>query len=144
MRLAGYQQAMKDAGLKIPRHYVVCGGFLRTPARIAAQKLLKGKNRPSAIFAASDVMALEVIDVAKTMGLKVPQDLSVIGFDDNPFNASSPVPLSTAYQPLVEMGRLGVEQIRQISCAKAKLPVKMLLSAKLCIRSSTAKFIDNQ
>jgi len=144
LRLEGYHQALKDAGIRSSKRYVACGGFLRSPARAAAQKLLKSKNRPSAIFAASDVMALEVIDVAKKNGIKVPEDLSVIGFDDNPLNGSSPVPLSTVYQPLVEMGRLGVEQMKQISTAKARLPVKMMLSAQLCMRRSAASGPDSK
>ena len=108
-RLQGFQDAMAKHRLEVPRNYITEGGFLRTPAREAAQKLLKLKNRPTAIFAASDVMALEVMDVAKTLGVRVPEELSVVGFDDNPIAASSSVALTTVYQPIVEMARLGAE-----------------------------------
>lgn len=138
LRLTGYRDAMKDCGLSIPSYYETFGDFLRTPAREAAQRLLKMKNRPTAIFAASDVMALEIIDLAPRYDIRIPEDLSVIGFDDNPLNIASPVRLSTVYQPLVEMGRLGAEHIKQISLGKARLPVKILLTAKLRLRNSAA------
>jgi len=138
MRLLGYQDAMAEAGIQIPKAYETIGGFLRTPAREAAQKLLKLKDRPTAIFAASDVMALEAISVAKANEIKVPAELSVVGFDENPLIMNSSIRLSTVYQPLVEMGRLGAENLILISQAKAKLPVKVMLPAKLRLRESTA------
>jgi LacI family transcriptional regulator len=138
-RLEGYRETLLNHGIRTPRHYVTFGEFLRTPARLAAQKLLKAKDRPTAIFAASDVMAMEVIDVAKQMHIFVPDELAVVGFDDNPFNAASPVTLTTVFQPLVEMGRLGAENLSQISRGKAKLPLKIVLPTKLMKRASSAK-----
>ncbi len=135
-RLEGYKEAMKKHGLSIPQGYITYGEFLRTPARKAAEKLLKLKDRPTAIFAASDGMALEVIDVAKKEGLSIPEDLSVVGFDDNPINVNSSVRLSTVAQPLIEMGRLGMENLYQISIGKARLPVKMTLPTKFVKRDS--------
>ena len=137
-RWDAFQETLAHRRIKFPKTYLTTGDFLRTPARAAATKLLKLKVRPTAVFAASDVMALELIDVAKQNGIKVPEDLSVIGFDDNPLNHNSPVPLTTVSQPLVEMGRIGTEHLRQISRGEAKLPVKVVLPAKLVIRKSTA------
>jgi DNA-binding LacI/PurR family transcriptional regulator len=137
-RLDGYREAMHAQNLNVPRSYVTFGEFLRTPARIAARKLLKLKNRPTAIFVASDVMALETIDVAKSLGLRVPEELSVVGFDDNPFNRTSSVKLTTVSQPLVEMGRLGAEKLFQISRGKVRLPVKVVLPTKLIKRQSVS------
>lgn len=111
---------------------------MRTPSRAAAEKLLSLKDRPTAIFAASDVMAMELMDVAKKKNLHVPEDLSVFGFDDNPVNATCSVPLSTVPQPLIEMGRLGAENLNEIARGKAQLPVKIMLTAKLLKRASTA------
>lgn len=139
-RLEGFKEAMKEHGLDVPHSYVTYGEFLRTPARKAAEKLLSLKERPTAIFAASDGMALEVIDIAKKEKLSVPDDLSVIGFDDNPINATSSVRLSTVSQPLIEMGRLGMENLYQISMGKARLPVKITLPTKLIKRASTQEF----
>ncbi len=131
VRLAGYYDSLKKNNLPVEKSYVRVGGFLRTPARQAAQELLKLKERPTAIFAASDVMALEIMDVARLKKIRVPQDLAICGFDDNPINVHSSVKLATVAQPLVEMGRLGMEMLYQISHGKARLPVKELLQASL-------------
>ena len=108
-----------------------------TPARLAAEKLLSDvHDRPTAIFAASDVMALELIGVARSRNLRIPQDLSVIGFDDNPINVYSPVKLSTVLQPLAEMGRLGLEHLSQIAAGQMKVPVKITLATRFIERDS--------
>jgi len=135
-RLNGFMAALHDAGIKTSKSYVTYGDFLRTPARKAAQKMLKLKNRPTAIFAASDVMALELMDVAKQYKISIPDELSVVGFDDNPLNLHSEVNLTTVFQPLVEMGRLGAEHLNQISLGRARLPLKMKLQAKPIYRQS--------
>jgi DNA-binding LacI/PurR family transcriptional regulator len=130
-RLDGYNDALKKHHIEPDKAYVKIGGFLRTPARHAASDFFKLKQRPTAIFAASDVMAMEAIDVAKSKKISVPSEVAICGFDDNPLRAHCPIPLATVSQPLVEMGRLGLEMLYQISHAKAKLPVKEVLSAKL-------------
>lgn len=144
MRNDAFQDALKAAGIEIPKTYLTRGDFMRTPARQAAQKLLRLKERPTAVFAASDVMAMEMIDVAREHGIKVPQELSVVGFDDNSLNMTSPVRLTTVYQPLIEMGRLGLEHLYLISRGKAVLPMKTLLPAKLVVRQSTAACTKEQ
>ena len=139
LRLDGYLAALRDAGIKASKSHVMYGDFLRTPARKAAQKMLKLKNRPSADFVAAHVMALELMDVAKQYKISVPDELSVIGFDDNPLNVHSEIRLSTVAQPLVEMGRLGAEHLNQISMGKAALPLKGKLKAKPIYRHSVEK-----
>jgi LacI family transcriptional regulator len=139
MRLEGFKEVLRKHNIKISKEYITYGDFLRTPARLAAEKLLKLRKRPTAIFAASDVMALELIDVARKKDISIPKDLSVIGFDDNPLNTTSSVKLTTVPQPLIEMGRLGVENLHQVSKGTAKLPIKLMLSTRLHIRSSTRK-----
>lgn len=136
-RLEGYKQAMAKYGLNIPRGYIQEGFFLRTPARVAAKNLLNLDDRPTAIFAASDVMALEVVDEAKTEGLRIPWDISLVGFDDNPIAGYSQVRLTTVSQPIVEMGRLALEKLNLITLNKEKHPVKIVLPTKLIKREST-------
>jgi LacI family transcriptional regulator len=136
-RLEGYKQSMAKYGLSVPKAYVQEGFFLRTPARQAAKSLLSLPDRPTAIFAASDVMALEVLDEARAQGLRVPWDVSLVGFDDNPVAGYSPVKLTTVSQPIVEMGRLALEKLHQISLGRENVPVKVVLPAKLVKREST-------
>jgi len=130
-RLEGYHDALKKHNIEPDKSFVKIGGFLRTPARQAAADLFKLKTRPTAIFAASDVMAMEAMDVAKSKKIAIPSDLAICGFDDNPLRQNSSIPVATVAQPLVEMGRLGLEMLYQISHGKAKLPVKEVLAAKL-------------
>jgi len=137
-RLEGYREALHAHDVYAPRSYVTFGEFLRTPARTAARKLLKLKNRPTAIFAASDVMALEVMDVARSLGIQIPEELSIVGFDANPLSMTGSVKLTTVSQPLGEMGRLGSENLYQISRGKVKLPVKVILPTKLIKRQSVS------
>ncbi len=139
MRLDGY----KEAVTKCPSTYITHGGFMRTPARKAAEKLLKLTDRPTAVFVASDVMALELMAAARTQNIRIPEDLSVVGFDDNPIIHSSSIALSTVRQPLVEMGRLGVENLFQVTQGKAKLPVKILLPTELVERQSVKRLKGN-
>jgi LacI family transcriptional regulator len=136
-RLEGYRQAMAKYGLPVPKNYVEEGFFLRTPARAAAKSLLDLDDRPTAIFAASDVMALEVVDEARAEGLRIPWDISLVGFDDNPIAGYSQVRLTTVSQPIVEMGRLALEKLNQITLAHEKQPFKMVLPTKLIKREST-------
>lgn len=138
-RLEGFREALAEQGIKTPRAYVTFGDFLRTPARAAAKKLLSLKKRPTAIFAASDVMALELCYVAQSMNIRIPEDLSVIGFDDNPLIQSSSYPLTTVSQPLLEMGRIGAEKLFQITLGKLKLPSKEILPTQLILRKTTKK-----
>jgi len=138
-RLEGYQDALAKHHIALDRAYVKIGGFLRTPARQSALELFKLKTMPTAIFAASDVMAMEVMDVAKAKKISIPSQLAICGFDDNPLRANSPIPLATVSQPLVEMGRLGLEMLYLISHGRAKLPVKEVLRAKLIKAESMGK-----
>jgi DNA-binding LacI/PurR family transcriptional regulator len=136
-RLEGYRQTMAKYGFPIPKTYVQEGFFLRTPARAAAKTLLNLQDRPTAIFAASDVMALEVVDEARAEGLRIPWDVSLVGFDDNPIAGYSQVRLTTVSQPIVEMGRLALEKLNQLALGKENPPVKIVLPAKLIRREST-------
>ena len=139
MRLEGYREALAKHDIKIPRNYTTFGDFLRTPAREAAKKLLNLDERPTAVFAASDVMALELMAVAKEMRISIPGDLSVIGFDDNPLAHGSAVSLTTVAQPLLELGRLGAENLSLISRGKGKLPLKVVLPTRFVKRGSIGR-----
>lgn len=139
-RLKGYNDGLKASGIEVNKGYIKKGEFLRTPARRAAEQLLSLQDKPTAIFAASDVMALEVIDVAKNLKLKVPETLSVVGFDDNPLNNYCSVSLTTVKQPLDEMARLGIESLHRIVCGWDKPPLQKILSARLIKRNSCAGY----
>ncbi len=136
-RLDGFVQAMKARKLPVKDAYIVQGNFRLPNARSGAEKLLALQDRPTAVFAASDDMALEVVNVAVAKGVRVPEELSVVGFDDNPIASHGRVPLTTVRQPLVDMGRIAVETLRQHMLGKKKSPTKLLLSTELIERQSS-------
>ena len=80
-----------------------CGGFSYAEGLAAAHRMLDGRVRPDAVFCENDVMALALIDAAKARGLRVPQDLSVIGFDDIPMAGWESYRLTTVRQPIRRM-----------------------------------------
>jgi LacI family transcriptional regulator len=104
LREAGFRRAMADAGLAVDEALVRVGGYRPETAEGPARELLKRADRPTAVFAANDLSAIATIDVARALGLAVPDDLSVIGFDNVPESALAFPPLTTISQPLQRMG----------------------------------------
>ena len=135
-RLDGFVKAMKTRQLSVNNDYVRFGDFGLPSARQAAEALLKLAHPPTAVFVASDDMALEAINIALAKRVRVPEELSVVGFDDNPVAAQARIPLTTVRQPLDEMGRLGMDVLIQQIRGKKKSPTKLLLPTTLVERQS--------
>jgi len=135
-RLDGYLKAMKARGLEVKPHFVQRGDYTGPSAREPAKRLLTHQQRPTAIFAASDEMAVMTIDAALELGLRVPEDLSVVGFDDSQIAAFAKVPLTTVWQPLSQVGELSAEVLAKLIQGKQRHPVKTLLGTKLVERQS--------
>ena len=110
-RLTGYQQGLERAGLKVDPSLVVQGEFSFDSGVRAAEQLFALKKRPTAVFAANDDMAAGVIHAALEEGLRVPQDVSVCGFDDTPIARQIHPALTTIRQPTREMGRLAALEL---------------------------------
>jgi LacI family transcriptional regulator len=104
LREAGYRHAMAAAGVTVDDALVRIGGYKAETAMQPARELLTQENRPTAVFAANDLSAIGTIEVAQSLGLRVPDDLSVIGFDNVPESALTTPPLTTINQPLQRMG----------------------------------------
>lgn len=138
-RYEGYQKALKQHGIDPQPDYVVKGDYSRRAARQAAEKFFSLDNPPTAIFAASDDMALEIISVAMENGIKVPEDISIIGFDDNPAGIFGPVGLTTIKQPLFSMAEEAVKVVYEIMNGKQKGLVHKVLSPDLIVRESCAQ-----
>jgi LacI family transcriptional regulator len=110
-REAGFQAAIRTAGLKLDPSLCAAGNYRFESGVAAGQHLLMRPDRPTAIFASNDEMAAGVMHVALGMGLSIPQDLSVIGFDDSPTAQHIWPSLTTVRWPLVEMGELAAEKL---------------------------------
>jgi LacI family transcriptional regulator len=137
LRLEGYKRVLTKNKIPLREDYIVKTDYSRGQARQAAQALINLPDRPTAIFVASDSMALEVMSVAHEHNLKIPADLSLVGFDDNPSGLYGPVALTTVRQPLVKMAQDSVKELSVIMNLGKKAPVnKVFLPTELVIRES--------
>jgi LacI family transcriptional regulator len=122
-REAAFCETIKQHGLKVKKEYVTNGGFLKEGGREAARQLLRLKNPPTAIFAANDDMALGAYEAIYERGLKIPQDISIAGFDNIDKAAEVSPPLTTVAQPYSMIGELtGRHFIQQDFQVKTELP----------------------
>ena len=134
-RTRGYEQALSRAGIEVRPEYVREGTRLLHVARGIAAELLALPERPTAVFAASDTQAIGAIEAARARGIRVPEELSVIGFDD--IEVASYVGLTTVRQPLFESGRRGAELLlRALSGRQVDVRTE-LLPLELVVRSTT-------
>ncbi|HOW35266.1 MAG TPA: LacI family DNA-binding transcriptional regulator [Candidatus Omnitrophota bacterium] len=135
-RLDGFKETLEKKGITLRDEYIYKGDYSRRCARSAVEEFLSLKNPPTAIFAASDDMALEAIEVVMEKRLKVPQDISIIGFDDNPSALYGPIGLTTIRQPLFKMAEEAVRYLNAIVAGKKTTPAKIILSPDLVTRES--------
>jgi len=138
-RVRGYRAAFADHGIPEDLSLIVKGGFRLEDGRRAAKQLFDLKPAPTAIFAYNDFMAIGALRAANERGLRVPLDVSIIGFDDIPQSAFTVPALTTIRQPKFEMGCRGAELlIDLIDKKKHTSPVNSPLDVQLIVRESTA------
>jgi LacI family transcriptional regulator len=136
LREAGYRRALETAGIAFDPDLVRVGGYRPETARDAARELLLIEPRPTAIFAANDASAIETIAVARSLGLSVPADLSVVGFDNVPESALCEPPLTTIEQPIQRMGYEAVEMLIGLIEDPTREPTQVVLPTRLVTRAS--------
>ena len=137
-RESGYRQALTEAGLAVDPDLVRVGDYRRGSAHDLAAELLALPDPPTAIFAANDLSALGVLELAHERGIDVPGDLSVVGFDDIPEAASATPPLTTVRQPIREMGAAGARMLISLMHDHPQADTHVLLPISLVTRASTA------
>jgi len=137
-RLDGYRSAMNSAGLPIDEELLAFGNFQVDGGRDRARVLLAMDNRPTAIFAGSDLQALGVLDAARSLGLQVPRDLSVVGYDDLQLAEWSSPALTTVHQPLTQMAEEAARLVIRMSEEELESIPRMDLATRLVVRESTA------
>jgi LacI family transcriptional regulator len=138
LREQGYREALAAAGVPFDDSLVRVGGYDRDMSARAAHELLAGPRRPTAVFAANDVTAIATIEVALRLGLRVPEDVSVVGFDNIPESALCTPPLTTVNQPIRTMGERAVEMLIRLLRGQPVERTHLTLATELVVRGSTA------
>ncbi|MFI2711132.1 LacI family DNA-binding transcriptional regulator [Micromonospora sp. NPDC018662] len=137
-RLDGYRAALAAAGVPADDRLVHPGDFYHASGYTAGGALLDLDDPPTAIFAASDQMAFGVYEAVRRRGLRVADDVSVVGFDDLPEARWASPPLTTVRQPLVEMGRLAARTVLRLAQGEEIESPRIELATELVVRDSTA------
>jgi LacI family transcriptional regulator len=141
-REAGFRQAMAEGGQQVRPERIAPGYFTYRSGLAAARQLLESHDRPTAVFAANDDMAAAVAAVAHGLGLSIPGDLSIAGFDDTPVASTVWPELTTIRQPIADMASAAVEimtdMVRRVRLAEKPQPQHRFMALSLIERASTA------
>jgi LacI family transcriptional regulator len=137
-RLHGYRAAMEAEGVAVADAYVRTGHFLYEDGVGQGALVLDLPEPPTAVFAASDETAAGVIEAARARGLRIPEDLSVVGFDDTQVARFASPPLTTVRQPLREMGGVALRTALRLAAGEKLESHHVELATELVVRSSTA------
>ncbi len=143
-RREGFEAAVKKYGLDLPEEFIVNGGYFEFEAGLEAMtKLLILKDRPTAVFAAGDMIALGAMKAIQNHGLKVPEDISVVGFDDIELAKHTTPPLTTIRQDTDLLGIQAADLLLKQIDQKKKIPLSITVPVSLVERDSTMA-IDNE
>ncbi|MGC0365914.1 LacI family transcriptional regulator [Rhodococcus sp. 27YEA15] len=134
-RVAGFRDALTEAGLELPPYRIVASEFEVQGGVDAATRLLGGTSRPDAVFTVSDTIAIGVLGVARDLGLSIPGDLALVGYNDIPVVSQLPVPLTTVRSPAHLIGATGVDHLLALMAGRSPESVK--LPVELIVRAST-------
>jgi LacI family transcriptional regulator len=137
-RIDGYRSALDRAGLPFDPALIRHGDFHHEGGFARGAELLSRPDRPTAIFAGSDQQAFGVYEAARQRGLRIPQDLSVVGFDDLPVARWASPPLTSVRQPLAEMGRTAAQMLGDLIEGVPLRSNRVELATELIIRESAA------
>jgi len=137
-RLSGYRAALDSAGLQSDPELIRPGEFHHADGLTEGRALLSLRNRPTAIFASSDLYALGVYEAARSLGLSIPADLSVVGYDDLRIAQWAGPPLTTIHVPLLAMAEQAVELVMRLADEPDLTFTRIDIDTSLVVRGSTA------
>ncbi len=136
-RERGYRDAMRAAGAAVDESLIRCCDYDPEVSLEQARLLLTAPDPPTAVFAANDMSAIATIEVATELGLRVPADLSVVGFDNIPESALCAPPLTTVEQPIRKMGERSIELLLSLIRGEKPPVTHITLATNLVVRQST-------
>lgn len=138
-RVDGYRAALETAGLPVDPALLKVGDFHHETGYRAGLELLRSPNPPTAVFAGNDLQALGLYEAARELGLRVPEDLSIVGFDDLPIARLVGPPLTTVRQPLMEMAETAAKLVLNLGREDGTSgATRVELATSLVVRNSTA------
>ncbi|NMR19267.1 LacI family transcriptional regulator [Cellulomonas fimi] len=137
LREEGYRTALATAGIPVEPELMRVGGYRRESAHEPAHELLSLPQRPTAIFAANDLSAIGTMDVARELGLRIPDDLSIVGFDNVPESVLTSPPLTTISQPIQLMGSEALRLLIHLMDGTDERSTHVQLPTELIERAST-------
>jgi len=138
-RRDGYIQALKDNELCFDDSLITEGEFSVKTAKLAVDKLLELKEKPTAIFVTSDLVAISIQTELQKCGFNIPDDISVMGFDNLPISSMVNPALTTVAQPFLEMGEEAMKLLLALIEDQVSLERKILLNTQIIVRESTKK-----
>ena len=137
-RVSGFRAALGAAGVPLPEEYVRHGEFHRQDGLEQGDVLLRLPERPTAVFASNDLQALGVYEAARALGLRIPEDLSVVGYDDVAVARTANPPLTTVHQPLERLAEEATRAVLRRSRRATAEAMRADLAVSLVVRRSTA------
>ncbi|AJR08966.1 LacI family DNA-binding transcriptional regulator [Photobacterium gaetbulicola] len=138
-RLKGYRKAMAEAGLEVKEEWILEGDFECESAVAAAKQFIAMEERPTAIFCFNDIMAMAMISTFQQAGINVPEDISIVGYDNIDLAPYFSPPLTTIHQPKRRLGKSAVEILMQRVKDKEHAPQVFEMIPELVIRKSVKK-----
>jgi LacI family transcriptional regulator len=143
-RVDGYRRALADHGLQEDSRLIVKGDFQFEGGKRAMQELIELSARPTAVFVCNDVMAIAGMGVAHSMGLSIPEDLSIVGFDNIRQSSVTWPPMTTVAQPIEELARTSTELLLQgRSSPRADAKKRIVLQTKMIVRGSCRRLREH-
>jgi DNA-binding LacI/PurR family transcriptional regulator len=142
-RQEGYKKALLENSLGIDARLIKTGDFKQKSGYTLAYELLQMKNAPTAIFASNNLMTLGALNAIHDMGLRIPQDVAIVGFDDLSWAPSLNPPLTAVAQPIYELGKWAVNILLQSISEKDREPVEIILKPSLVVRESSGYKQEN-
>lgn len=137
-RMRGYKEALEEHNIPLQTEITSYADFTREAGRRVMKRYLKLSDPPTAIFAANDMIALGAIEAIEEEGLLVPDDISVIGYDDISYASLPRIMLTTVAQPMYDMGFMAAEYILDVVEGKRKEKLQKILRPKLVVRKTCA------
>lgn len=136
-RLEGYKEAIAEAGIPFEKDLIAEGDFTMWSGLNAAFQFCNMKNRPTAIFSMNDEMAIGAMQTLKNQGIRIPEDISVTGFDDIAYAKYSDPSLTTISQPAEEMGKMAMDMLLKVIEGEPLSQRECVLPTEFIIRKST-------